>query len=205
VRAFCLGWLLLFAACEPECESLDILLGQGAGRPDLAPRPGAVITSGDGGLSVRTADRDFVVFEPLRAHLFAGSSTVTGRVQWSLINRQEFVVFVEHPLPLAEGDTVSLQETLTDIRFTGGRGTTTWWDTEWDWIPGSTTAPARAMLTEAFVPELSATSVQGEIEVRDTEPYVLRVGLSFEGPDLPLTHFWSDVRFGARDQVDVCE
>ena len=190
--------------CEPDCDRLDGLFAAGIGRPESAP-PGVAIAwrGGEGGVSVRSDVPDPEVFDPLLDHLFSGTSTTPGMVRWALVIGVDRVLAVEHPAPLELGARFSVDTLLDDLEFTGGRDSQTWWDTDWRWTAGSTTA-ARAVLTEAFESVLTTTSVRGEIEVRQTAPVDLRVGLEFENLRGATEAYWSDVEFDAAFGFEPC-
>ncbi|NJK89082.1 MAG: hypothetical protein HC923_06545 [Myxococcales bacterium] len=137
-RAF-LAWigLLTAAACEPECARLDLLGAFASARPDSPPAdPDRILSAASGGVIVETGRMD-PVLEPLASHLIAGTSTTAGVVRWTILFRDR-ALLVEHPLPLAEDQEIAVEELLADVRFTGGgQGSSTWWDTDWDYRVGA--------------------------------------------------------------------
>ncbi|MEM1024591.1 MAG: hypothetical protein AAGD10_06545 [Myxococcota bacterium] len=193
------------AGCETECDRFDVVRADAVGRPDpLGEDVDLLVGVGSGGLVVDSSARDLSLFEPVRGHVISGTPEEPGMFRWSLIARRELVLVVEHRLPLERNDILSVDSVLDDLVFTGGRGTTTWWDAGWQWTEGSTLAANRAVLTEAFERALSTRSVSGTIEVRETAPMSLRVGLRFENGDGSTSAFWSDVRFDAENDVEAC-
>lgn len=206
VRAGWLGLALVVfnLACEPECERLDSVFAEGFSRPESPPDDVDLIwAGGEGGLSVRSDQRDFELFEPLLDHVFAGTSTVPGMVRWSLVIGLERLLVVEHRVPLEVGERIPVNTLLDDLTFTGGRGTPTWWDSDWGWTEGSTTT-ARAILTDAFDTELTATAVEGELEIRQTDPLELRAGLSFDRANGATEAYWGEIEFGAAFDFEPC-
>lgn len=155
-------------------------------------------------MSVRSDTPDPEVFDPLLGYLYSGTSTTPGMLRWALTIGIERVLVVEHPAPLELGARFRVETLLDDVEFTGGRASQTWWDTDWRWTEGSTTA-ARAVLTEAFESVLTTTSVRGEIEVRQTAPVDLRVGLEFENLGGATEAYWSDVEFDASFGFEPCQ
>jgi len=192
--------------CQPDCETIDSLFAEGFQRPDAPPENAdAVWFGGDGGISIASDRRDPEVFEPLSEHLHAGTSTTPGRVRWSVILGLDRVLVVEHAMPLAAGDRIEIDTLLDDLVFTGGRGTRTWWDADWAWTAGSTTsASPRAVLTRAFESSLSTTSVEGSLEVRQTDPFEVRVGLSFQNLQGATETYWGDIEFDAAFGFEPC-
>lgn len=207
----CVRWAILAVvglcwACEPECDRFDVVRGDAVGRPDrLDEDVDLLIGVGSGGIVVDATMRDFDVFEPLRAHVISGDeSAPPGVLRFGLIALREYVLVVELPLPLERDQVVPVDTLLSDLVFTGGQGTTTWWDAGWSFSASSTTAPARAVLTQAFERALTTSGVQGAVEVRESAPLTLRVGLSFDQTNGERAAFWSDVRFEAENGVEAC-
>lgn len=193
------------AGCQPDCDPLDALFADGFARPDPPPDDVDLVWSGgEGGLSVRSDVTDREVFEPLFQHLIGGTSTTPGMARWSLTLGLDRVLVVEHRLPVARDDVIPVEILLEDLVFTGGRGTSTWWDLGWGWTEGSTTA-ARAVFTEAFERTLTSTAVSGQIEVRQVEPVELRVGLTFSRNDGATELYWNDVFFDVERGFDPCD
>ena len=189
---------------QPECANLDVLEAVGFDRSDEAPQDARLVwRGGQGGVSILSGNRDPEVFEPLRDHFGSSTSTVAGRVRWSVLINLDRILLVEHALPLEEGQVIEFDSLLEDVVFTGGGSTPTWWDDQWTWTEGSTTAAPRAMFTEAFATELSSSEVSGAIEVVQLAPVVLRVGLLFE-----LTRgseaYWGDVEFESQRDQSFC-
>ncbi len=205
-----LGLTLVLAAlggagcAVAECVDLDVLEIRGVARDGAPPDDTAIVWGGgEGGLSVSADTRDLEVFEPLRAHLGAAATSTAGIVRWSVLIGLDRILLVEHALPVSEDQTIFIDEILEDVEFTGGGTTQTWWDDRWLWTEGSTTAPPRAMLTEAFDTELSATAVTGRIDVREVDPVVFRVGLEFttrRGTEA----YWGDLEFRSNRGVTFC-
>ncbi len=195
----------LGTACEPDCERFDVITATARPRPESAPGVERVVTSSNGGLTVRSSELDENLFEPLRDHFFTGTSSVVGMVRWTMVTfgPQTDLLYFEHRLPLATGDVVEFSTLVEDIEFTGGRDSRTWWEASWRWTEGSTTA-ARAMLTDGFSDTLSSRSVEGSFEVQDTSPLEIRVGLTFTDTEDVRTSFWSEVRFEDGRGIEAC-
>lgn len=162
--------------CGPECGRYDVLridLTRATGEGPVADR---VYSEGAGGLKVQTGTFD-PNFTPLETAVF-GAATSTGTARITANFGSDYLLLLELPFPRQANDRLTIEQLLTDVRFTGGYEGYGWWDSSWRWraSPGKVQASLLALFEESQ----SATSVSGSVTIAEIEPLAFDLALVVE-------------------------
>lgn len=186
--------------CGPECGRYDVLridLTRATGEGPVADR---VYSEGAGGLKVQNGTFD-PNFTPLETAVF-GAATSTGTARITANFGSDYLLLVELPFPRRANDRLTVEQLLTDVRFTGGYEGYGWWDSSWAWR--ATPGKVQASLLALFEESQSARSVEGAVTVERVEPLRLLIDLVVTDDDGRRLGVFANAEAGRTLGAEVC-